>query len=76
MGITKTEIAKENFRNIDALWKWVKKECQVGNVEKVSVETLTEDIQLDNSGMALRNVTGRILTIELGPNLDYRDLHF
>ena len=69
------EIKKENFRNIDALWKWVKKECKRDNVESVKLETIIEDIPIDNSSFALKRVKSRVLTIELGPGLDYKDLN-
>lgn len=68
MGST-MDITKENIRNIDALWKWIKKECERGNVENLKLETIIEDIPADIPFN--KRVKRRILTIELGPKGEY-----
>ena len=59
-------VTKDNIRNPDALWKWIKREAKSGNIESLELETLIEDIPIDNSPMVLKHVLGRVLTITLG----------
>ena len=70
------KITTENIRNKDALWQWIKKESYRDNIESVELETVVEDIPLDNTPVSLKHVTGRILTIKLGADIDYHSLDF
>lgn len=64
------KVSKENISNRDALWQWVKRECDLDNVESVELETEYDDGQLDNSPLALAHVKSRTLVIKFGPD-DY-----
>ena len=68
------ELTKEAIRDPDALWKWIRKEAKAGNIEHLKLESLIDDIPIDNSPFVLKHVRGRVLTITLGPEIDYSDL--
>ncbi len=68
----KLEITKKGIRNPKALWQWIKRECEAGNIEDVTCETLLGEVSYENC-VFLTYPKGRIITITLGMN-DHKEL--
>lgn len=64
----KLEITKEGIRNPRALWQWIKRECEAGNVEGITCETLLGKVTHEECNF-FTYPKGRIITITLGPKL-------
>ena len=59
------------FVNPPAIWEWIKKEVERDNVDSISLETIIEDIPVDQCPLILKRVSSRIVTIKLGPDITY-----
>ena len=60
------EITRENIHNPDALWQWIKCECEDDNIESIKFETFLTDVQIENAYANLKFVKERKLTITFG----------
>ena len=62
----KSEIAKENIRNKNGLWQWIKEECEADNIENVALETFYGEAPTETPGFTIKYIDHKILTITLG----------
>ena len=60
------EVTKENIKNPDALWKWIKREQKEGNVQSIKWVPRIQEETVDNSPFTIKGISGGMLTIELG----------